>query len=339
MREFYSLTDRERDILLKVAELYIKTGKPVGSRVVQKAFKLPFSPATIRNVMSDLEEKGFLFQPHTSAGRIPTDAGLKVYITHKFLEIGSLNRNYINRVVELAGSLGKSPNLEDVISKILNFLQSSTGYLGFGASFLERLIVDEINLIKLTKDRFLVVLKFLPDYVVHQQVFCEASEVDLARISRMFTKRFKGKTLEEVKTELASESFEGESVNLRSKLLSVFSSIETFEFQGMPNIADMLSEDIERLREILKLFEERKLLKEVLLRFFREGRETDVILGSETKHEVLEPFGFVVSRFRIGKRSGGVVGIMGPKRMNYDVVIPTVESVAKALSMMFGEVI
>jgi len=100
LKRFNELTDRERDILLKIAELYIKEGEPVGSRTLQKAYSLPFSPATIRNVMADLEDKGYLFQPHTSAGRVPTDKGLKVYINSLFLALGQEDEGLLNRLLD-----------------------------------------------------------------------------------------------------------------------------------------------------------------------------------------------------------------------------------------------
>ena len=147
-----SLTERERDILLKIAELYIKEGEPVGSRTLQRTYGLPFSPATIRNVMADLEDKGYLYQPHTSAGRVPTDEGLKVYINSLFLALGSKDETLVNRLIDYLRSSGVRDR-DEVLAKVLDFIQSVTGYAGFGVNLVENLTVESITLVKVASDK------------------------------------------------------------------------------------------------------------------------------------------------------------------------------------------
>ncbi|SMP08508.1 heat-inducible transcription repressor HrcA [Desulfurobacterium pacificum] len=336
------LTERERDILLKVTELYIRTGEPVGSRTVQKVFNMKISPATIRNVMADLEEKGFLYQPHTSAGRIPTDKGLKVYITHQFFKLGEEDKNLVNQLLNYL-SQTHTTRTEDILVKLLDFLQNSTGYLGIGASFLEKLTVKEINLIKISKDKALLIIAFYPDYIVHKVINLSIPEGEIAKISKELSVKFKNKPISKIKKELVEElnsireEFAKLSFKLNSQILSALNGINKVELYGTSNIVNILADDIERLKNILEILEEKNLLLDILTSFLEEDKETNVILGSETKYEALEPFGIVVSRFQIGDKNGGVIGIIGPKRMDYSKIIPTVENVAKAFTIMLNK--
>ncbi len=337
-----SLTDRERDILLKVAELYIETGEPVGSRTVKKTYKMEISSATIRNVMADLEDKGYLFQPHTSAGRVPTDDGLKVYINHLFLALGEEDSSLLNRLLDYVRSSGVC-EIEDILSTVLDFLQNSTGYPGFGISLVENLTVSSITLVKVAYGKVLIVINFSPDYIIHRVIDVEISDFELPKLSRELSKRFRGKTLSEIKRELVEEidtvrkEFADLSFKVNSQILSTLNGVNQLKLQGTSNIVNILANDIERLKEILKILEEKNLLLEIFSKFIEENKRVDVILGSETEVEPFEPFCFVLGKFQIGYRNSGVVGIIGPKRMDYSQVIPVVENVAKALSFLLNE--
>ncbi|RUM91254.1 MAG: heat-inducible transcription repressor HrcA [Thermovibrio sp.] len=334
------LTERERDILLKIAELYIKSGEPVGSRTLQKAYSLPFSPATIRNVMADLEDKGYLFQPHTSAGRVPTDEGLKIYLNSLFIALGREDETLVNRLIESI----RSENLterEEILSKVLDFLQESTGYVGFGINFVENLTVSNVMLLKVSSDKVLIVINFYPDYVVHKVIKADITEGELAKISKILTQKFKGKTLQKVKEELIKEidSLRREISDiifrLNSHILKSINEINYFEVQGAPNIINLVSGDAERLKRVIELLEEKTLLLEVLRKFLNEKKKVDVILGSEVKPEIPQ-VSFVLGKYSVGFQNGGIVGVLGPKRMDYSQIIPLVENVARAISLLLN---
>ncbi|SMO77894.1 heat-inducible transcription repressor HrcA [Balnearium lithotrophicum] len=335
------LTERERDILLKIAELYIKSGEPVGSRTLQKAYSLPFSPATIRNVMADLEDKGYLFQPHTSAGRVPTDEGLKIYLNSLFIALGREDETLVNRLIESI----RSENLterEEILSKVLDFLQESTGYVGFGINLVENLTVNNVMLLKVSSDKVLIVINFYPDYVVHKVIKADITERELAKISKILTQKFKGKTLQKVKEELIKEidSLRREISDiifrLNSHILKSINEIDYFEVQGAPNIINLVSGDAERLKRVIELLEEKTLLLEVLRKFLNEKKKIDVILGSEVKPEIPQ-VSFVLGKYSVGFQNGGIVGVLGPKRMNYSEIIPLVENVARAISLLLNK--
>jgi heat-inducible transcriptional repressor len=342
LKRFNELTDRERDILLKIAELYIKEGEPVGSRTLQKAYSLPFSPATIRNVMADLEDKGYLFQPHTSAGRVPTDKGLKVYINSLFLALGQEDEGLLNRLLDYLKSQ-KVTDRDELLARVLDFLQSFTGYVGFGINLVENLTVESITLMKVARDKVLMVINFRPDYVLHKVITSSLSEGELARLSRALTHRFRGKSLKEVKRELLKEidglrrEIAELSFRLNAQILKTLNEVNHLEIQGTANVVNMVSDDIARMKELLEILEEKSLFLDVLRKFLGEKREVSVILGSETEIEPFAPFSFVLSKYRVGFKNSGVVGIIGPKRMDYSQVIPLVENVARALSYLLNK--
>ena len=333
-----SLTERERDILLKIAELYIKEGEPVGSRTLQRTYGLPFSPATIRNVMADLEDKGYLYQPHTSAGRVPTDEGLKVYINSLFLALGSKDETLVNRLIDYLRSSGVRDR-DEVLAKVLDFVQSVTGYAGFGVNLVENLTVESITLVKVASDKLLLVINFKPDYVLHKVIRAAVPEGELGRLSRALTQKFKGKTLKEVKKELLEE-IDGVrrevaelSFRLNAQILKSLNEVNHLEIHGTANLVDIVR-DTSRMKELLEILEEKSLFLEILKRFLGEEKRVSVILGSETNIEPFSPFSFVLGKYSEGFKNSGVIGVIGPKRMDYSQVIPVVENVSRALSII-----
>ncbi len=336
------LTERERDILLKIVELYLKEGEPVGSRTLQKTYSLPFSPATIRNVMADLEDKGFLYQPHTSAGRIPTDKGLKLYINSLFLALGEKDETLVNRLIDYLRN-EKAWDWDEILAKVLDFIQLNTGYIGFGANLTENLIVENISLFKVASDKILIVVNFQPDYVLHRVVRVSIPEGELSRISRLLTQKFKGKTLKQVKKELVEEienlrrEISELTFRISSHILKSLNEVNYLEVHGTSNIVNMVSGDAERLKQVLELLEEKTLFLEVLRKFLSEKRSISVILGSEIEPEPLPLISFVLGKYSVGFKNSGVVGVIGPKRMNYSEVIPLIENVTRALSLILNK--
>ncbi|MEO2066381.1 MAG: heat-inducible transcriptional repressor HrcA [Desulfurobacteriaceae bacterium] len=333
------LSERERDILLKITELYIKEGEPVGSRTLQKTYSLPFSPATIRNVMADLEDKGYLYQPHTSAGRVPTDEGLKVYINSLFFALGSRDETLAGRLIDYLQS-ERVLDRDEILSRVLDFLQSLTGYVGFGINLVENLTVESITLVKVSSDRVLMVINFKPDYVLHKVIRASIPEGELQRLSRTLTQKFRGKSLNEVKKELVEEidtlrrEITEISFKLNTEILKSLNEVNHLEIHGTANLVDIVSDDVKKMKEILEILEEKTLFLEILKKFLGERRDISVILGSETNIEPFSTFSFVLGKYRVGFRNSGVVGIIGPKRMDYSQVIPIVENVARALSII-----
>jgi heat-inducible transcriptional repressor len=332
------LTERERNVLLKIAELYIKTGEPVGSRTLQKRYSLPFSPATIRNVMADLEDKGFLFQPHTSAGRIPTDEGLKIYVNNLFLALGEEDETLVNRLINYVRSENVSDR-DEILSKVLDFLQNNTGYVGFGVNLAEDLTVNNVVLMRVGKRKILIVVNFHEDYVLHKVVSGDIPDSELPKISKMLTQKLKGKTLRKIKRELKDEienlkkEVSDVFFKINSLILKSLNEIERLKIHGTSNIINSVSGDLEKLKNLIELLEEKTLFLGVLKKFLSQEKKVDVILGSEVEPE-LPQVSFVLSKYGTNLKEAGIVGILGPKRMDYSQVIPLVENVARAISFL-----
>jgi heat-inducible transcriptional repressor len=247
----------------------------------------------------------------------------------------------VNRLIESI----RSENLterEEILSKVLDFLQESTGYVGFGINFVENLTVNNVMLLKVSSDKVLIVINFYPDYVVHNVIKADITEGELAKISKILTQKFKGKTLQKVKEELIKEidnlrrEISYIIFRLNSHILKSINEIDYFEVQGAPNIINLVSGDAERLKRVIELLEEKTLLLEVLRKFLNEKKKVDVILGSEVKPEIPQ-VSFVLGKYSVGFQNGGIVGVLGPKRMDYSQIIPLVENVARAISLLLNK--
>ena len=337
------MTPRERDILLKVTELYIETGEPVGSRTLQKRYSMDISPATIRNVMADLEDKGFLFQPHTSAGRLPTDEGIKYYINYLLFSIGEVDTGITTQLIDYLKS-SKKYSFEEIFNAVLKFLTKSTGYVSLGISFAtDALIVKEISMVNVASSKVLIIIACEPDYVIHQIYPVNIETALLAKISRELTSRFKGKSLAVVRKELVDEinriqnEFIELSFTLKSQILKMVNSVNDVKVTGTSNIFNVIDDDLEKLQKIIKILEEKKTLLKTFEKLIDTTDKITVILGTETDIEALSPFSIVAAKYSVRSKEAGLVGIMGPKRMDYCKIIPVVENVSKALSHILSK--
>ncbi|SNR90566.1 heat-inducible transcriptional repressor HrcA [Desulfurobacterium atlanticum] len=337
------MTPRERDILLKIIELYIETGEPVGSRTLQKKYSMSISPATIRNVMADLEDKGFLYQPHTSAGRLPTDEGIKYYINYLLFSTGETDTGITAQLIDYLKS-SKKHSFEDIFNAVLKFLTKSTGYVSLGINFaIDALIVKEISMVNVASSKVLIIIACEPDYVIHQIFPINVETSLLSKISRELTAKFKGKPLSSVKKEIIEEmdkiqnEFIELSFTLKSQILKMVNSVNDVKITGTSNVFNVIDDDLKRLQELIKILEEKKTLLETFEKLIDTTNKITVILGTDTEIEALEPFSIVAAKYSVRSKDAGLVGIMGPKRMDYCKIIPVVENVSKALSHILSK--
>ena len=289
--------------------------------------------------MADLEDKGYLYQPHTSAGRVPTDEGLKVYINSLFLALGEEDETLVNRLINYLKA-ERISDRDEILAKVLDFIQSRTGYIGFGVNLTEELTVESVSLLKVSSEKVLIVVNFNPDYVLHKVVTVSVPKEELSKISKLLTQKFKGKTLKQVKKELVEEieSLRREisdlTFRISSYILKSLNEVDHLEIHGTSNVVNMVSGDVGRLKQVLELLEEKTLFFEILKGFLSEKKRIGVILGSELEPEPLPSISFVLGKFSVGFKNSGVIGVIGPKRMNYSEVIPLVENVTRALSLI-----
>jgi len=338
------LDERSKQILQAVIQCYINTPGPVGSRVVSKKYHFGFSPATIRNIMSDLEEMGYLSQPHTSAGRVPTDSGYRFYVDSLAAERQQINNALtaeLNRKFEL---LKKDINsfLDDA-SKMLSELSH---YIGITMSpNTSMTTLSKIELLKY-RDNQLAVILFTDEGIIKNKIVPvdpEVSQKELNIIAEYINSRFKGQSLDEIK-KLILKEMTRERV-LCDSLISEAIRICRTAFSAAPgNIyISGLSEvlrlpefcDINRIRELLQTLEAKHIIVN-LLDNIADAEGTQVLIGAENLLTEMKQFSLVAATYKEGGRPIGTVAIIGPKRMNYLEAISIVDSTAQFITKLLS---
>ncbi|MBI2877572.1 MAG: heat-inducible transcription repressor HrcA [Candidatus Tectomicrobia bacterium] len=340
--------ERYRTILLAIIHSYIATGEPVGSRTLSKWYDLKVSPATIRNAMADLEDLGLLSQPHTSAGRVPTDQAYRIYVDNLF-EIPPLSWEESQRIdQDLRKSLTELDHVMEAASKMLSTISKQLGMVFLPK--LSSLVFKRIQFIKIRPAQALAIL-VADSGLVHNKIIEveeEISQERLEAISRYLNEEFAGLSLRNIRDKLHSlmlqEKEEYDQLLQEAMLLGE----KTFEQEelhseiyvgGAVNILDQpeFTSNLQKMKAILRAFEEKSDLVRILDRCLGEESVT-VLIGAESRMEGLEDFSIVAHTYHCGERAIGTLGILGPKRMEYPRVIAIVDYMAKAVSrILTGE--
>jgi heat-inducible transcriptional repressor len=327
------LNDRERMVLEAVIQTYVATALPAGSRQLARRFNFGVSPATIRNTMSDLEEKGYLFHPHTSAGRVPTDVAYRVYVD-SILPAQTFTNEERDRLAIQISSGGSA--VETILRRAAQSLGVITQELGvaLGPRF-DSSRLDRIELVRLASDRLLVVLSVQGGGVrtIYVDARGQIADEAIAEVSRVLNERLGGLTLREVRSSL--------SQRLRDTPIGAVELINIFVEEGehifdaaldsandvMLGAASVLAEQPEfasadSMRKLVALTETRHYLAEVL-RKRSDSSGVSITIGNEHDDPALENFTLVTAQYRVGSLNG-VIGVIGPTRMPYDKVISLV---------------
>ncbi len=335
------LDKRAETVLKLIVEFYLKEGAPISSQAIARELGYSLSPATIRNVMAKLEKEEFLFQPHVSAGRIPTDKGIKFYAQSIFDEMeypDEIEEKIINSVPsELDLLLERTSKFLSDTSDCLSFIvEPPIEFINFNYINLERISNEAILLTMLSSSNLIVTKVFKNTEGFTQD--------ELSRISSFLQERFSGQNLNFVKKTLTKEiNMEKMSIaRTLEKLINFFQKIEEEEenkidvyIQGQKNLLGKPEfPDLDALKNLLKSLEE----KTNLLRLLKQisTSETKVIFGYEIGLSSSLSCSFIISGLKIGDFIGGSVGILGSRRMLYKVTIPLVDKTAKFLSQIFS---
>ena len=334
------LNERFRRVLEFVVTDYISTAEPVGSRTICKRYGIQLSPATVRNVMADLEDLGFLWQPHTSAGRIPTDKAFRFYVD-KILNVRSLSQSEREKIRrKYRTSRYDISELLRETSRVLSGLSHYTGVVL--APMMASTIFKHIQFIRLTTDQILAVFVTsggtLQNKIVHMDD--DLSQDELDKMSRYLNEMLKGLTLAQVREKILGE-MKREKVafdRLMEQALKLghrtFSSQEEKELyiNGQTNILDEPEfANIEKMKNLFRAFEEKSLLI-TLLDQCLAGEGLQITIGSESECSEMEGCSLVSSTYGSVDQTLGILGILGPRRMNYSRVIPLVEFTAQLLT-------
>jgi heat-inducible transcriptional repressor len=340
-----SLTDRERLVLEAVIETYVQTAEPAGSRTIAKRHQLGLSPATIRNTMSDLEAKGFLYHPHTSAGRIPTDQAYRVYVDSlmKPPQVAAAQSQQIRG--ELGGGGGERAAIEQILARAAQVLGVLTNELGVAvAPSFEEAVLERLDLVQVSSERLLLVLSLRSGVVrtIFVEVSSQVAAAAVAQVTVVLNERLAGLTLKEIRATLAARLRDAVSDPGSSELLNIFvqEAEELFEVPAVgggggggvvlgstgPLTIQPEFATKERLQGLMEVTERRDLLREALAARGSDG--ITITIGQEHTDPRLAPFTLVTSSYRLGPLSG-VIGVMGPTRMPYDKIAALVEHTSR----------
>lgn len=340
------LNEREELVLRTIIEEYVGTGEPVGSRNVSKLGPLKMSPATIRNIMSDLVEKGFIIQPHTSAGRIPTDSGYRYYID-KYVSMESISPEFIKSVQEI---MKFDPvNVMALFRSFSKKLGDMTNSVGFIVSpRLNNLYMRHIEFVRLNKETVLAVLVTKSGIVENMLMPMGGSvtDSDLVRMGNFLNDKFADKNMTDIRRELFDSLIEdhGEIVTLMENARNVGKVIfdspvfdEDFIFDGTKNIIDIPElKESGKLLEVLKTFDEKRNICKVLDDCMTND-SVRIFVGSEIGIKNIDDLGMVIKPYSRGGKIIGTLGVIGPKRMKYPQVVSIVDYSSQIMSRMMSD--
>jgi heat-inducible transcriptional repressor len=334
------LSFRARKILYAVITEYIATGEPVGSRRLSRRYGLNLSPASIRNVLSDLEEAGLLSQPHTSAGRVPTDAGFRVFVEAlvQMREISSEDRAAVTTRMR---SLSPGEDVPREVGRLLATLTGTASVVATPRASEESL--KQLRFMPLDDRRILAVLVTRSGKVQNRIVTLDESiePSEIERVHNYLAGIVDGRSLSEVRSALANEmaTDRNDYVALSSKMVAaVGGGLDQPEVHiegqrllfGRPEFASG-----EKIRAFLRAFEERERLLSLLDRTIVAGG-VQVVIGLEANIEDVEDVSLVSATYKEPSGGMGTVGIIGPTRMDYAKVVPLVEFTATAMGRVLG---
>lgn len=338
------LNERSKQILCAVIQCYINSPGPVGSRVVTKKFSFGLSSATIRNIMSDLEEMGFLHQPHTSAGRVPTDIGYRFFVDTIKEENPENGRDLLIELNQKMELLKKDINFFlDETSRMMSFMSH---YIGITMSpDTELTTLTKVELLKYRKNQAAVILITDEGLIRNKLVAInpDITQKDLNRMAEYINDSFSGHRLSDIKKriilELAKEKFVAdklikEAVRIFTDIFSAASN--NIYISGLSEVLALPDFcDVEKIRELLKTIEDKHTILKLLDKL-ADSEGTQVFIGTENPLDEMKKFSLVVSTYREGNKPIGAIGIIGPKRMNYQKSISIVDMTASYITAVLS---
>ena len=333
------MLDRRSQILLKtLVERYIADGEPVGSRALSRYSGLDLSPATVRNIMSDLEELGFIASPHTSAGRVPTPRGYRVFVD-TLLKVKPLDRIEIS---QLEGTLHPE-HPQKLISSASQLLSELTHFAGVVvAQRRQSPAFRHIEFLSLSEKRVLLILVTPQGDVQNRILFTEKTFTpsELTTVANFLNQNYAGLTFDDIRRRVQDElkRLREDMMLLMTAALdagdkALSESAESYVISGEKNLLDSqdLSSNMSRLRELFELFERKTQLMQIL-EVSTRAQGVQIFIGGESGIVPLDECSVVTAPYEVDGQVVGTVGVIGPTRMAYERVIPIVDITAKLLS-------
>jgi heat-inducible transcriptional repressor len=337
-----ALSERELQVLEAVIEEYVATAEPAGSQTLAKHYSLGVSSATIRSTMSELEAKGYLFHPHTSAGRIPTDLAYRLYVDHLLHRRPTPKVSAGERDLFAAELPAQRTAVEELLARAAQVLGVLTQELGVAvAPTLEEVVLEKLDLSQVSSDRLLLVFHLRSGAVrtIFVQARAHLAPGATEQVARILNERLAGHTLREIKATLADRLRDAAHSDDHRELLNIFleEGDEIFSLSGVPGAAVVLGNasglaeqpefgSAPRMRELLTLTDRRDVLRDALES--RRARGLSITIGNEHGDHRLTGFTLVTSSYRVGDLMG-VIGVLGPTRMPYEKIIGLVQHTSR----------
>jgi heat-inducible transcriptional repressor len=341
----YELNERSREIFRVIVDGYVATGEPVGSRTLSRRLGQNLSPATIRNVMADLEEAGLLYAPHTSAGRLPTEAGLRLFV-HGLLEIGRLAEDERRSIESLCAARGKS--LAQALEEATSALSGLSHCAGIVVVPKQERPLKHLEFVHLGPGRALVVLVTEDGLVENRVIELPLGLPPAALVSagNYLNARLIGRTIEEARAEIEEEiaSNKARLDELTSKLVATGLASwaggegSALIVRGQANLLEDVTAltDLERLRTLFEMLETRETMLR-LLDASKQGEGVQIFIGAESHLFGITGCSVVIAPYHNSREQiVGAIGVIGPTRLNYARIIPMVDYTAKVIGRLIG---
>jgi heat-inducible transcriptional repressor len=340
------LNERSREIFRLIVDGYVATGEPIGSRTLSRRLSQHLSPATIRNVMADLEEAGLLYAPHTSAGRLPTEAGLRFFV-HGLLEIGALAEEERRNIESLCSAHGKS--LPQALEEATSALSGLSHCAGIVVVPKQERPLKHFEFVHLGPGRALVVLVTEDGLVENRVIEVPLGLPPAALVSagNYLNARLLGRTVEEARAVIQQEidTNQAQLDELTSKLVSAGMASwagadkgSALIVRGQANLLEDVTAvaDLERLRALFEMLETRETMLR-LLDASMQGEGVQIFIGAESHLFGVAGCSMVIAPYQNSREQVvGAIGVIGPTRINYARIIPMVDYTAKMIGRLMG---
>jgi heat-inducible transcriptional repressor len=343
---FTELNERSREIFRLIVDGFVQTGEPIGSRTLSRLLGQNLSPATIRNVMADLEEAGLLYSPHTSAGRLPTEAGLRLFV-HGLLELGNLAENERHNIEALCAARGKS--LAQALEEATSALSGLSHCAGVVVVPKQERPLKHIEFVHLGPGRALVVL-VTEDGMVENRVIempLGVPPATLVSASNYLNARLVGRTIEEARNDIEDEigSQKAQLDELTSRVVATGIASwaggdgeSALIVRGQSHLLEDVTAltDLERLRTLFEMLE----TKETVLRLLDASKQAEgvqIFIGAENHLFGVAGCSMIIAPYQNSREQiVGAIGVIGPTRINYARIIPMVDYTAKVIGRIIG---
>lgn len=341
------LSEREELILNAIVQCYITTAEPVGSRTIVKRFSLPMSAATVRNVMADLEDDGYLQQLHTSSGRVPTDRGYRYYVNY-LMQVQALTQEERDRMEEdFNHGLGDADQLLQRTSRMLAMVSHHAGIVEVPNE--ARAVVGRIDLMPMGNHRVVVLIA---DTIgrVHTMVVEQSMTLDdarLERVTRFLNQQLRGVAIDELAGKMSKkvQEFLDEQRQLAEDAVSILGLLPQPKsgqllLEGASHLFEQPEfHNMEKAREVFHLFEERDQLIHLLRSSLIDGDPgAHIMIGSESAREGLGEISVISAPYRVKGETAGTIGVLGPRRMPYSKITALVDHTANMLGRLLTRI-